>query len=228
MKSVIALLLLAPLSAWAQSNATTPPRQDYGFFSTCLGKDYPPDAFAAHIQGSAEVDVRVTADGQIKDVVLTKSSGNASLDRRTKACFEAGRYKPAIRDGKAVEVPWHEKVDWTIEEWQGQQIAHVKFDASQEAAGRPLYPVAVGKPHVCIEYYPVEAVRNGVQGMTTVGFTITTQGTTANVHVSVSSGDKLLDDAALTCASTWLYKPAMKDGQPVAVPWKADVRWALH
>jgi TonB family C-terminal domain len=227
MKS-IALLLLVPMSAWAQSDTTTPPRQDYGFFSNCLGNGYPPDAFAAHIQGSVEVNLRVTTDGQVRDVVLAKSSGNESLDRRTKACFEAGRYKPATQNGQAVAVSWHEKVDWTIEEWQGHQIAHVKFDPNRESAGGPFYPQAIGKPHICIEYYPPLAVRLRVQGTTTLGFTITTEGTTADVKVKVSSGDQSLDEAALTCARQWIYKPAMKDGKPVAVPWKAEVRWSLH
>jgi TonB family protein len=228
MKSAIALLLLAPMSAWAQNDTTTPPRQDYGFFSNCLGNGYPPDAFAANVQESVEVNIRVTADGQVRDVVLTKSSGNESLDRRTKACFEAGRYKPATRNGQAVEFPWHEKVDWTIEEWQGHRISRVKFDANNSSPDGTLYPLSVGKPHICLEYYPAESIRLHIQGTTTVGFTITTQGATADVHVKASSGDKLLDDAAVTCASQWLYKPAMKNGQPRAVPWEAEVRWALH
>ena len=34
-----------------------------------------------------------------------------------------------------------------------------------------------------------------------------------------------LDAAAIACASTWLYRPAIKDGVPVASPWKAVITW---
>jgi len=88
-------------------------------------------------------------------------------------------------------------------------------------------PSTVGSPHVCLQDYPAEAVRDHVEGTTVVGFTITEAGLTANLHVTSSSGSPLLDGAAVACASHWLYSPATENSKPVAVPWKAEVRWSL-
>lgn len=224
MKFALALFLLAATPAWAQADTTTPPQQEYWYFSTCL--KYPPDALAAHAQGTAEVSMRVAADGQVTNVVLTKSSGNAALDQQTLACIEASRYRPATHNAVPVEVPWHETITWSIDEYQGKSYGRARFAGLSTTLSGIQTPESIGKPHICTEYYPADAVRLGVQGTTTVGFTITLLGTTAGVHVV--AGDQMLDDAAVFCASQWLYKPAVKDGQPIAVPWKAEVKWSLH
>jgi len=87
-------------------------------------------------------------------------------------------------------------------------------------------PTSVGAPHVCLDY-PPEAVAAHAEGTTTVGFTVTETGNATSIHVVQSSGTPSLDDAAVTCASHWLYRPAMKADKPVALPWKAQVRWEI-
>lgn len=89
-------------------------------------------------------------------------------------------------------------------------------------------PVSIGKPHVCLQDYPAISVRLGETGTTTIGFTITPEGRVENVHVVNSSGSERLDNATVNCASSWKYKAAVKDNLPVAVPWKADVKWVLR
>ncbi len=89
-------------------------------------------------------------------------------------------------------------------------------------------PASIGKPHVCLQDYPAISVRLGEQGTTTIGFTITAEGHVENVHVVNSSGSERLDNAAVNCAASWRYKAAVEAGKPVAVPWKAEVKWVLH
>jgi protein TonB len=89
-------------------------------------------------------------------------------------------------------------------------------------------PASIGKPHICLQDYPAISVRLGEQGTTTIGFTITPEGHVENVHVVNSSGSERLDNAAVNCAGSWRYKAAIKDNVPVAVPWKAEVKWVLH
>jgi protein TonB len=89
-------------------------------------------------------------------------------------------------------------------------------------------PASIGRPHVCLQDYPAISVRLGEQGTTTIGFTITVDGHVENVHVVGSSGSERLDNAAVNCAASWRYKAAIKDNNPVAVPWKAEVKWVLH
>ncbi|MGH6871156.1 MAG: energy transducer TonB [Rhizomicrobium sp.] len=105
---------------------------------------------------------------------------------------------------------------------------------TQHEAPKPAIssPAAVGRPHNCpqAKWYPSLAVRLNHEGTTTLGFTVNTDGSISDVHVVNSSGHEELDQAAVQCASSsWSnYKPALQNGQPVAVPWKATVQWRLN
>jgi len=96
-------------------------------------------------------------------------------------------------------------------------------------AGPVTSPASVGKPHTCPEYqYPVSAMQAGTEGSTTLQFSITPQGTVADISVRNSSGNGDLDTAAVTCARDWLYNPAMENGVPIQVLWRALVRWQIR
>jgi len=70
-------------------------------------------------------------------------------------------------------------------------------------------------------------MRLGHEGTVTLGMTIEPDGSVTNVHVVNSSGHDELDQGAVSCASSWHYKPALQNGQPVAVPWQASVKYRL-
>jgi len=89
-------------------------------------------------------------------------------------------------------------------------------------------PASIGKPHFCGNDYPAISKRLGETGTTTIGLMITAEGHVENVHVITSSGSERLDNAAVGCVANWHYKPAIKDNVPVAVPWKAEVKWVLQ
>lgn len=89
-------------------------------------------------------------------------------------------------------------------------------------------PVSIGGSHSCMNDYPAVAQRLNQQGTTTVGFTVDTDGSVSNVHVVSSSGHDMLDDAAVRCASSWRYKPAHQNGEPVQAPWTTNVQWTLQ
>src|SRR5579862_1722516 len=65
------------------------------------------------------------------------------------------------------------------------------------------------------------------QGKTTLSFRIGTDGIPKNVAVTAGSGYADLDDAATKCVATWRYQPAIADGNPVEVDWKATVEWSM-
>ena len=76
--------------------------------------------------------------------------------------------------------------------------------------------------------YPPMAIRLNESGITRLSFKITAGGGVAGVMVAQSSGHDDLDQAAVSCASRWTYKPALQNGQPVEVPWQTDVKWSLR
>jgi protein TonB len=88
-------------------------------------------------------------------------------------------------------------------------------------------PASVGKAHECQSKYPPLAMRLGHEGTVGLGLTIEPDGSVSNAHVTQSSGHDELDQGAVSCASSWHYKPAMQNGQPVAVPWPVSVKYKL-
>ncbi len=90
-------------------------------------------------------------------------------------------------------------------------------------------PASIGAKHFCdkTRYYPDISVRLGEHGTTLLGFNINTDGSTSDFHIESSSGSERLDNATIACVSTWHYKPAIQNGQPVKVPWKTNMVWEL-
>ncbi|MGN6514553.1 MAG: energy transducer TonB [Rhizomicrobium sp.] len=91
-------------------------------------------------------------------------------------------------------------------------------------------PVSIGRPHTCGQrYYPALATRLGHEGTTTISFTVNADGSVSDVKIAQSSGYDELDQAAIPCAETWKYKPAMQNGAPVAkTDYLAKVTWRLN
>src|SRR5436309_9047494 len=88
-------------------------------------------------------------------------------------------------------------------------------------------PVSVGKAHECQSKYPPLAMRLGHEGTVLVGMTVNVDGSVSGVQVLQSSGHDELDSGAVSCASSWHYKPATQAGQPVAREWQASVKYKL-
>jgi protein TonB len=78
-----------------------------------------------------------------------------------------------------------------------------------------------------MQNYPPISQRLGEEGVTLLAFTVTTDGGVANITVAKSSGSERLDSAAVSCAGSWRYKPAIEAGKPVSVSWKTNVVWKL-
>lgn len=70
-------------------------------------KRYPAQAMAAGSEGSAEIRLEVSSDGQSRDVTLSRSSGHELLDRAAQAMIDAGAQRASVPDslrGKAFAV----------------------------------------------------------------------------------------------------------------------------
>lgn len=63
--------------------------------------------------------------------------------------------------------------------------------------------------------YPIQAARNHQSGYSTVEFTVGADGSVSGAHV-IGSSNHVFDSAAVQAISRSKFKPALKDGQPVA------------
>jgi TonB family protein len=181
-------------------------------------QDYPAAAKATHATGTAVIAYTVTAAGAVDAVHVEQSSGNPVLDQSAVACAAQWQYRPATQNGTPVAAPWKLQVHWSIDPFGGTSILVADIRSNI------VPPIPTGAPHYCSQEVPI-AEKPNLTGSTRVGFVITAKGTVENVMVKQSSGSKFLDDSAITCASSWLYRPAVRDGVPFPVPWQADVNW---
>jgi TonB family protein len=115
-KRIVALLLMLPCMAWAQTPSSVP-LPDAG--------DFPPrptgDPHLCRLAVSSKLATNgtklhftVTADGGVKDITVVESSGVSSLDSAAVTCVSGWRYIPATIDGKPVEVSWVANIDWRV------------------------------------------------------------------------------------------------------------------
>lgn len=76
--------------------------------------------------------------------------------------------------------------------------------------------------------YPEIARRQGVEGTVILSVKVLVDGRTGEVSVKRSSGDPLLDEAAVTAARDWRFLPATQGSKPVDawvdVPVKFELR----
>lgn len=63
--------------------------------------------------------------------------------------------------------------------------------------------------------YPTAALRTNQGGWVLVGFTVTADGTTSNVHVIDAQPRHVFDRAAMEAIDHYRFKPATRDGNPV-------------
>lgn len=89
----------------------------------------------------------------------------------------------------------------------------------------PLFP-----PQIISKVFPVYpgvAVENGVEGLVLVQVLVSSGGESENVKVKSSSGNELLDKAALFAVSQWEFKPALQGQMPAASWFEVPVKFEL-
>ncbi len=106
-----------------------------------------------------------------------------------------------------------------------QQPAAVSPDSAQKtsnqipaAAANVTEPVVVSKVD---PVYPVEARSVGIQGTVVIEFTVAEDGSVKDAVAA--DADKRLAEAALNAVREWKYKPATRDGKPIAVKRKVTL-----
>jgi periplasmic protein TonB len=88
------------------------------------------------------------------------------------------------------------------------------------APPKPAVAVSLTKPR-----YSAKARRKGIEGSVVVEFEVTTTGTVKNVRIV--SGAPELAEMVLREAPNWRFKPAIRDGKPVATRLRKTVTFRL-
>lgn len=168
---------------------------------------YPPEAAAAHIEGTAKVAFVITKEGRVRDVVISESSGNALLDEASVRCASEWLYRPEIKDSEAVERPWQAIVKWIISDTETDELTFAE------------------PPRDCIKYYPIPAKQLPHAGPTVLEITVY-NGEVIRVVQIKSSGYAALDEQAEQCVRSWRYRSIKSaTGQIVGTSVRISIPW---
>ena len=213
MKRLIALLFLLPICARADSvqSALSSITQTSHYFGS--GCPYPESARSAHNEGITTLSFQGLPDGHIANVTVVNSSGYADLDYAAVQCVNHWYFNPNDAADKFNIGVHPVAIAWRIP------------NVPPGAPSNPPVGLRVGMRHTCESFYPKVEAEAGIEGTTQLSFTITVGGGVRDVTVVQSSRNSNLDSAAIQCAYTWRYRPAIQFGEPVESPWKAMVVW---
>jgi TonB family protein len=180
-----------------------------------LGTEYyPPESVRLHEEGKCKVKLMVAADGTIRDVTLTQSTGYARLDDACLKAFASGGLLPATLDGKPVDGYVEVPITWSIESAPQVATPRPRID--------PKNPPRIGQDH-----YPAESVRLHEEGKCIVSVTVTAGGKIRNIKLTQSTGFPRLDRACLKAFSHGGLLPATADGKPIDSTTEIPIVWSL-
>jgi TonB family protein len=139
----------------------------------------------------------------VKNLAIVKSTGDDDLDQATLTCVSNWHYRPATRDGVAVEISWNAQVNWMMH-------------------GPAMSP--------CGRYAKVTPeLLAGITGVTKVSLRIQQDGSVSDTGLMRSSGNDVLDQAALLCISRMRFDvsrarlPTSGIAKSLSVNWRADL-----
>ena len=140
--------------------------------------------------------------GTVSDPAVVQSSGNAQLDAATLMCAKSWLYKPAIKDGKPIEVSWKAQISW-------QEGDPDESDANDVI----MVPEWTRGGAQCETWYAIGSKRPARSVLLTAS--VGADGSVKDVTVIQNSGNADIDADAVKCLGQRHYKPATQHGKPV-------------
>jgi TonB family protein len=214
--------------------------------------DYPAEATEKELQGQVWIKLLISETGDVEGAEII--SGNPILAKAATDAMKKWKFKPFIKNGKAVKVSTKLPFDFALQ-------GHV-FEPRSPAATRmaeppasPSSPTAPGAAdasstpapetgseppqklrvsqgvmesnilHRVEPAYPPEARRNHIQGNVVLRVII---GRDGRVHdVKAVSGPRELIEASIGAVQQWRYRPYLLQGKPVEVETTIKVQFHM-
>jgi len=214
---------------------------------------YPRQAAEKELQGEVWIKLLISETG---DVETTETvSGNPILAKAAAEAMIKWKFKPFIKDGKAVKVSTKLPFDFALEGHVSDprrppvpDLAAAPVSRTQTEAGPPgaMPSPSPGSPtdrppiklrvsqgvmdsnivHRVEPVYPPEARRNHIQGTVLLQATIGRDGRIRNLRLI--SGPPELTEASVGAIEQWRYRPYTLNGEPVEVDTTIDVIFTLN
>jgi TonB family protein len=197
---------------------------------------YPEQAAEKALQGEVWIKLLISESGDVETTEI--ESGNPILAKAAADAMKKWKFKPFIKNGRAVKVstklPFDFAMAGRVFDTPSKPAAHspVSEVPATSAASDPSTPspdntklpqklrVAQGVMegqllHRVEPVYPPEARRNHIQGTVLLQATI---GKDGRIHgVKAVAGPKELIEASIGAIEQWRYRPYLLEGEPVEV-----------
>ncbi len=182
---------------------------------------YPAEARQKHEEGDGVVRYVVDTDGRVRDAEIVTSTGFPLLDNAALDLVRAFRCTPGTLNGKpvAVRLPFDEH--WSLTAIAPEPPGPHAYDSGVTA------PVALSPHTTTQDDYPPLARARQEEGKTLVFYVVNADGSVGEARVEKTSGFADLDAASIEMVKHWRFKPATKDGKPLAVSNRAYISWKL-
>ena len=150
----------------------------------------------------------------------------------TGAAYATWTVRPATKvvtsSGGAVAAAPEATIDLVADNQPMREVARLAPNSKADAGKAPAQADVAGN-QLAPPKYPADAVANKVSGKVVLLVDVAADGSVADAKVEKSEPAGVFDQAALDAAKDWTFKPAMKDGKPVAgrvrVPVTFDAKW---
>jgi TonB family protein len=194
---------------------------------------YPPDAADTDRPHVCILSAVVGVDGNATSVHVTNPNAGP-FDDSAIAAVTQSQFEPGALDGKPVPVLIQVRVPFfhLAEAVPRIIVRNPQSSFLQARQNAPFrLPPADGYPRPISPFpnpeYSEEARRKKIEGVVLVSALVNEEGNPIDLRVERSLGHGL-DERALDCVSQYRFRPAMRDGQPVAQRITIEVSFKLY
>ncbi|NID15744.1 energy transducer TonB [Luteibacter yeojuensis] len=196
-------------------------------------------------EAQREIDLLAKADPENYTLTILRSKLDAqrkTLDREQQQALDAQKAQQLAQQNAAAAAKQQAEQAAEAQRLQAAKEQAAPAGAAQQpaaAAERPAAPAArQAAPQadaisdaVLIRQvsprYPTAAMRANQEGWVDVELTVGTDGTVGNVTVVDSQPKHVFDRSAIDAVSRWEYKPATRNGEPMAVTLRRRLQFNL-
>jgi TonB family protein len=177
---------------------------------------YPAAAKDEGVAGTVVVRAVIDRKGRVKDIEIV-SSPDKRLSKAAEAAMKMREYAPATRDGEPIAVWWRETFEFR--QTADEVAAILACDPSRVEAADPSTDGDVVYPEIVRDVQPSvtdQMLLRREPGLVRLACTVDVCGRVRDCKVLNSNGSDF-SRSAIEAAEKRLYRPATKNGKPVAV-----------
>ncbi len=114
LKSTVIAAVVAAFCLSVPAHAAGASEHAVADFSTCAKPHYPAESLAAKHEGNVHLSFLVAANGAVQEAKIKQSSGHELLDVAARDAIKLCKFKPAMKNGKAVKEWASVRYDWKL------------------------------------------------------------------------------------------------------------------